>query len=64
MSETVSITLVTGTVKKEGPNKGNTWEAVKIKVGEWEKMIFVGQDSLIKTNFELKYIKSVLEDEA
>jgi len=63
MSETVSITLVTGEIKK-GERKGQQWEAVKITIGEWEKLVFVGNDSLIKTNFELKYIKSVLEGEA
>lgn len=63
MSEIVSISIISGEIKK-GERKGQQWEAVKIKVGEWEKVVFVGQDSIIKTQFEFKYIKSVLEGES
>lgn len=62
MSETVSISLVTGKIKK-GDRKGQHWSGVKIKIGEFSKLIFVGNDSPIKTNFEMKYISKILTDE-
>lgn len=62
MSETVSISLVKGTIKK-GERKGQEWQGVSIKIGEFQKLIFVGNDSPIKTNFEMKYISQVLTEE-
>lgn len=45
---TVKVDVVKGTSKK-----GNTYEAVKLTIGEYETLIF-------PSKFEMKYIKDVL----
>lgn len=59
--QNAKIEIIEGTISK-GERKGEKWEAVKLTVGEWTKVIFVGRDSLIKTQFEFKYLKSILQD--
>lgn len=62
MSETVSVLSITGTIKK-GDRKGQVWEGVKLKIGDFQKVIFVDPQGPIKTNFEMKYIQNVLKEE-
>lgn len=52
------IEIVEGTNKKDATKK---WKALKIQIGEWNKLVFVGSDRvLIQSNFELDYIEKVV----
>jgi hypothetical protein len=54
------IDIVEGTNKKDSTKK---WKALKIEIGEWSKLIFVGSDRpLIQSNFELEYIEKVINE--
>jgi hypothetical protein len=60
--QNTKLEIISGDIKK-GDRKGQKWEALRITIGEWQKVIFVGNDSPIKTQFEFRYIKQQLEDE-
>lgn len=54
------IDIVEGTNKKDPSKK---WKALKIEIGEWSKLIFVGSERpLIQSNFELEYIEKVIKE--
>ena len=46
----MDISIIQGVSKKTG----NSYEAIKVTVGKWSKLIFV-------TDFELNYIKEYIE---
>lgn len=54
VSNEIKIEIATGTVKKEGPRKGSTWEGVRITVGDYSTLVF-------PSPFELRYVKEQLE---
>lgn len=56
MSETVSVSVVTGTYKK-GDQKGQKWYALATKVGEYQTPL-----TFFKSNFERKYVLTQLKD--
>lgn len=56
------LEIVSGTISK-GDRKGETWEAIKITVGEYQKLIFPNSSQPLKiSTFEFKYIKEYLEN--
>jgi len=58
------LEIVSGTIKK-GDRKGEQWYALKITVGEYQKLIFPNsKQPLTITNFEFKYIQTYLEENA
>lgn len=56
MSETVSVSIVTGTYKK-GDQKGQTWYALSTKIGEYTAPL-----TFFKSNFERKYVLNQLKE--
>lgn len=51
-SNDVLVEVVTGQSKK-----GNTYEAIKLTIGDWDTLVFP------RSQFEMNYIKEVLSDD-
>lgn len=59
MKDDIKIEIISGV----GKESKKPYRALKVVVGEWSKLFFVGQEvKVLGSNFELNYIEQYLED--